>query len=286
MNIKLQVALFQLFRKQRTIMRLALKLLFIPLLLSATVDNDFYKTSKKSWFFGYKETNETNKTKPKKINPYNIKKMLKLPDDEFMSSIPLNNLDLYTAEGFRQVFNRAKGIAVMKPTQRNVYVLKKMQKFMTDQAEKFTKVWYVQTLQNPNELGYPEINPSSFARTTAYYKKEAKIKEFFKKHKDDIGFVVFYDPKDEMSNTRQKWVYEGFKKEFPDYDVVWVDVTKRPDLVKKFNIKVLPDNFYVYKNKKKEAIWIRVKAGLVSETELKDNTIFTFENIILKKDKE
>ena len=267
-------------------MRTSLKLLFIPLLLSATIDNDFYKTSKKSWFFGYKETNETNKTKkPKTINPFNIKEMLKLPDDEFIKAIPLNNLDLYTADGFRKVFSRVKDIAVMKPTQRNVYALKKMQKFMTDQAEKFAKVWYIQTLQNPTELDYPDINPASFAKTANYYKKEAKIKEFFNKHKDDIGFVVFYNPKDKMSNTRQKWVYEGFKKEFPNYDVVWIDVTKRPDLVKKFNIKELPDNFYVYKNKKGEAIWVRIKAGLVSETTLKDNVIFTFENIVKKEDK-
>jgi conjugal transfer pilus assembly protein TraF len=261
-------------------------LLLLPFLLFADVNNAFFKKGNTGWFFGDNEKNETNKTKKMaKINPYNLKQMMKLPDDKFMASIPLNNLDLYSAEDFQKVFKRAKGIAVMHPTQKNVYIVKKMQKFMTDQATKFAKVWYVETLQRPNELEYPGINAATFAKTANYYKKKKEYNDFFKKHTNDIGFVVFYNPKDKMFNTRQKWIYKSIKKEYPGYDVVWVDVSKRPDLVKKFNIKVLPDNFYVYKNKKGEAVWVRIKAGLVSESELKDNVIFTFDNIIAKKDK-
>jgi len=261
-------------------------LLFIPFLLLAEINNNFFTSGNTGWFFGdINETNETNKTRVTRINPYNLKELMKLPDDKFMRSIPLNNLDLYSADDFSKVFKRAKGIAVMKPTRDNVYVIKKMQKFMTDQATKFAQVWYLETIEKPNELEYPEIKSVTFARTTAYYKKKKETKEFFEKHKNDIGFVIFYKPEDKMSNIRQKWIYNNFLKEYPDYDVVWIDITKRPDLVKKFNIKELPDNFYVYRNKKGEAVWVRIKAGLMSESELKDNTIFTFKNIISKKDK-
>jgi len=257
----------------------------LPILLFAEVNNQFFNTAHRGWFFGEtNETNETNKTKPQKINPFDVKKMMKLPDKEFMASIPLDNLDLYSAQDFKKVFQRARGIAVMKPTRQNVYIVKRMQKFMTDQADKFARVWYLETIQNP-ELEYPGIQSSTFARTTQFYEKQKTQKAFFKKHSEDIGFVVFYNPADKMSNVRQRWIYNSFKKEYPNYDIVWIDVTKRPDLVKKFNIKTLPDNFYVYKNKKGEGIWVRIKAGLVSETELKDNVIFTFKNIISKKDK-
>jgi conjugal transfer pilus assembly protein TraF len=252
----------------------------------AAINNSFFETGNHSWFFGYNDVNETNKTNKitKKINPYDLKQTMKLPDDEFMNSIPLNNLDLFKADDFKKTFKRVRGIAVMQPTQKNVYIMKKMQKFMTDQAEKFARVWYVQTIQHPNELGYPDINPASFAQTATYYKKKKETDEFFKKHKNDIGYIVFYNPADKMSNIRQKWIYNTIKKDY-GYDVVWIDVTKRPDLVKKFNIKEVPDNFYVYKNKKGEGIWVRVKAGLASEGDIKENTMFTFKNIIAKKDK-
>ncbi len=259
----------------------------LPLLLFARINNDFYNTGNTGWFFDdNNETNETNQTKVVKINPYDLKELMKLSDDRFMNSIPLDNLDLYSAEDFNKVFKRAKGIAVMKPTRYNVYVVKKMQKFMTDQATKFAKVWYVETLQNPNELGYPEIKASTFARTTKQIQKSRKIREFFKKHIKDLGFVIFYNPSDKMTNVRQKWIINLFKKNYGDYDFVWIDITKRPDLVKKFNIKTLPDMFFVYKNSKGEGIWARVKTGLATLNEIVNNTIFVYDNIIVPKDKQ
>ncbi len=262
-------------------------LLLLPLLLFAKVNNSFYNTPKTGWFFNENnETNETNQTKTLKINPYNEKEIMKLPDDVFMKTIPLNNLELYSAKTFNKVFKRAKGIAVMKPTRENVYVVKKMQKFMTDQATKFTQVWYVETLQNPNELGYPEIKASTYARDTKMIQEKEKEKTFFKKHLKDLGFVVFFNPKDKMTNTREKWIIDTFKKEFGEFDFVWIDITKRPDLVRKFNIKELPDIFFVYKNPKGEGIWARVKTGLTTLDELVKNTIFVYKNIIAPKDKE
>ena len=260
--------------------------LLLPLFLVEKIKNDFYNTGNTGWFFNENnETNETNKTKTLKINPFNLKEIMKLPDDKFMHSIPLNNLDLYSADAFNKVFKRAKGIAVMKPTRYNVYVVKKMQKFMTDQATKFAKVWYVETLQNPNELGYPDIKASTYARNTQMIQKNRREKEFFKKHLKDLGFVVFYNPADKMINIRERWIIDTFKKQYGNFDFVWIDVTKRPDLVRKFNIKALPDMFFVYKNPKGEGIWARVKTGLTTLDDIVENTIFVYNNIIAPKDK-
>jgi conjugal transfer pilus assembly protein TraF len=87
-----------------------------------------------------------------------------------------------------------------------------------------------------------------------------------------------------MVNTRLKWVYEDIKNTY-GLTVKYIDIRERPDLVKKFRIKHLPDNFFVYKNKKGELIWVRVKAGLIAKDELFNNTIFLFNNIIENKDK-
>jgi len=265
-----------------------LLLFLFPLFLLAKTNNSFFQSGNIGWFFNeYSENNETNKTKISKLqrNPYDYNKLMKLPDNEFIKQVPINELNNFRADEFKKVFQRIRNIAVMNPTQRNVYLVKKYQKFMTEQAEKFAKVWYLQSIEKPNELGYPQIASTSFGRTPAYYKQKKEYDEFFKKHSKDIGFVVFYDPKDKMVNAREKWVYKYLKEEYPDYTVMWINIIQRPDLVKKFGIKALPDNFYIYKNKKGEAIWVRIKAGLVTEAELKDNVIFTFKNIILKKDK-
>jgi len=262
-----------------------ISLFFLPFLLFAYVDNRFFNDEKRGWFFYETNTSENNDTNKTKKPIFSEKKLMKLPDDKFMKSIPLNNLDILSAETFRKSLKRAREIAVMKPTKNNVLVVKRMEKFMTDQSEKYAKVWYVIAKENP-ELEYPEIKTTPFAQTPKFYEKQRKRKEFFTKHKNDIGYVVFMlkNKANHMLNTRLKWIYEDIKDTY-GLAVKYIDIRERPDLVKKFKIKHLPDNFFVYKNKKRELIWVRVKAGLITKEELLNDTMFLFNNIIRKKDK-
>jgi len=262
-------------------------LIFLPFLLYAYIENSYFNDEKRGWFFY--ETNSTieqNNTKKKKQKIiFDEKKLMKMSDEKFMKSIPLNNLDMLSAESFKKIMTRARQIAVMKPTKSNVLVVKKMEKFTTDQAEKYAKVWYVLTLENPN-LEYPQIKTTPFAQTPKYYAKQREIKNFFDKHKKDLAFVVFMakTPQNHMINTRLKWIYKDIEKEY-GIKTEYIDIKERPNLVKKFNIKELPDNFFVYKNKKGELIWERIKAGLVTKESLVNNTMFLFKNAIQEKDK-
>jgi len=264
-------------------------LMLLSTLSFAYVDNNFFTNEKEGWFFYKTDSNETNKSKEQnKTLPINTKKLakklLKMDDNKFMKNIPLENLDMFSASDFREINKKAREIAVMKPTKYNVFVVKKLQKFMSDQSEKFAKVWYIETLQNPS-LEYPQIKTNPFSLTPAYYKKQKEIKDFFDKYRDRLAFVVFIDGKnDKMQSIRSTWTYKEMVEKY-HMTVRFIDVRQRPDLVAKFKIKELPDNFFVYKNSKGEAIWMRIKAGLITKTELINNTMFLVKNAILDKDK-
>ena len=266
------------------------KILFlIPLFLFAKIDNTWFNQGKEGWFFYQEnnETNETNKTKQLPIYAKNmrdyVKRLMKLPDNEFMKYIPLNSLDQLTAEEFRKINKRAKEIAVMKPTRENVIIVKRLNKFMTDQADKYARVWYAVTLQNP-QLQYPSIKTTPYQLTPDWYKKQKEIKDFYAKYKNKLGYVVFYDPRNKIIEKRLHFVYDDIAKQYGIY-VKYIDVTKRPDLVAKFRIKSLPDNFFVYSKDDKNGIWVRFMTGLPTNTEVIKNTMFMFNNVVSPKDK-
>ena len=64
-----------------------------------------------------------------------------------------------------------------------------------------------------------------------------------------------------------------------------MNVDERKDLVEKFKLTTSPENFFVYRNKDGEAVWHRVKAGLVNKDVIIKNTMFLFDNAIMEKDK-
>lgn len=252
-----------------------LSILILSVNLQASV---FFGDSKRGWFYyeQYADNNitEDNKTKiQKRINE----------DDVFISSIPLNNLDLLTAEEFTQTFEKVRKIAIMNPTKTNVMTMQIMNKWQTDQAEKFAKVWALNLLENPN-LEYPEIREDKFGRSEMYKQKQEKIADFFKNHKNDFSYVVFVSNLNREINEKQKAVYNDIQREY-DANVEYVDVDIKKDLITKFKLSTTPENFFIYKNSKGEAVWQRVKAGLTNKDDILNNTMFLFDNAILEKDR-
>lgn len=241
---------------------------------SSYAANDFFETGKEGWFY-YKE--EQKKKKEEK------KDEKKKSDQEFMKSIPLNNLDTMQAKEFSEAFTRAKEIAVMNPSKENVQIVQMMNKWQTDQSEKYAKVWTINMLENPN-LEYPDIAKDKYGRSAQFHQKEKETDEFFTKHKDDLGFVVFYNMKDEMAYKRQEIVFNSLKEKYGT-TVEYVNIDEQPDMVQKFKLATTPESFFIYKNSKGEAIWMRVKSGLATQEEIVKNTMFLFDNAIMEKDK-
>jgi len=240
--------------------------------------NTFFADSKRGWHYyeKYSENNisESNRTKIQK----------RMDEDEaFMKAIPLSDLDLLSAEEFTQTFEKARKIAVMKPTKDNVRVVQVMNKWQTDQSDKFAKVWALNLLENPN-LEYPEIRDDKIGRSDMLEAKENKIKDFFEKHKENLSYVVFINNLNKSTNERQKGIYDMINLKY-DVNIEYVNVDEQRELIDKFKLTTTPDNFFIYRNSKGEAIWHRVKAGLANRDDIINNTLFLFENAILEKDK-
>jgi len=236
--------------------------------------NKFFETGKEGWFY-YKEDHKKKKEEEKEKQ--------KKSDQEFMKSIPLDNLDSMQAKEFNEAFTRAKEIAVMNPTKENVQIVQKMNKWQTEQSEKYAKVWIINMLENPN-LEYPDIAKDKYGRSTQFHQKQKEIDEFFSKHKNDLGYVVFYNMQNEMAYKKQEIVF-NFLKEKYGTTIEYVNTDEQPEMIKKFKLATTPESFFIYKNSKGEAIWMRVKSGLATQEEIIKNTMFLFENAIMEKDK-
>lgn len=241
----------------------------------------YYSDSKRGWFY-YELYPENNTTLISEENKTKINERMN-QDDIFISSIPLNNLELLTAEEFTNTLEKVKKIAVMNPTKRNVATFQIMNKWQVEQSEKFAKVWALNLLENPN-LEFPEILTDKFGRDHLRDEKEADIKNFFDKNRENFSYVVFLSDVNKEANEKQSKIFDYINKDY-NVNVEYVNVDERKDLVEKFKLTTSPENFFVYRNKDGEAVWHRVKAGLVNKDVIIKNTMFLFDNAIMEKDK-
>ncbi|XAU29682.1 conjugal transfer protein TraF [Campylobacter jejuni] len=193
----------------------------------------FFGDSKRGWFYyelADNNTQEKNETKiQKRMNA----------DDLFIASIPLNNLDLLTAEEFTETFEKVRKIAIMNPTKTNVMTMQIMNKWQVDQSEKFAKVWALNLLENPN-LEYPEIRDDKFGRSEMFRQKQEKINNFYKAHQDDFSYVVFVSDLNKEINEKQKGIYRSLQSDY-GVNVEYVNVDERKDLISKFKLATTPE---------------------------------------------
>lgn len=239
--------------------------------------NEFFGTSKRGWHY-FEKDKENNQT-----NLVERKKQIDTQDEQFMSSIPINNLDLLTAKQFTETFEKARQIAVMKPTKKNVAIVQKMNKWQTEQSVLFGKIWAINNLENPN-LEFPEIATNKIGIMARHEEQKAKQDKFFNNKKENLGFVVFVSGLNKEASRKQQDVYKALQMRY-DIAVEYIDMDINQELVKTLNLTTTPENFLLYKNSKGETIWQRIKAGFITENEIINNTIFLFENAILEKDK-
>ncbi|KIM05900.1 MAG: hypothetical protein KN64_01250 [Sulfurovum sp. AS07-7] len=251
-------------------------LILITLLASSQVyaANEFFETGKEGWFY-YKEAQKKKKEEEKEKQ--------KKSDQEFMKSISINSFSSMQAKEFSETFARAKEIAIMNPTKENVQVVQMMNKWQMDQSEKFARVWAINMLENPN-LEYPDIAKDKYGRSAQFHQKEKEMDDFFSKHKNDLGYVVFYSMQNKMAYKRQEIVFNALNEKY-GITIEYVNTDEQPEMIKKFKLVTTPESFFIYKNSKGEAIWMRVKSGLATQEEITKNTMFLFENAIMEKDK-
>ena len=113
---------------------------------------------------------------------------------------------------------------------------------------------------------------------------KAETQKFFEEKKDKLSFVVFYSARDQKGSYNQKAIYDLVEKDY-GIKTYYVDLDSNPDLIEKFKLTALPENFFLYKNSKGEGVWHRIKAGFANMDVILDTTQFLFDNAILEEDK-
>lgn len=83
----------------------------------------------------------------------------------------LNSLDDLSVKEYTEIFERVKSIATMRPTKENVKIMQIMNKWQTEQSERFAKVWAINLLEDPN-LEYPNIVDTKFAKISKIAQKD------------------------------------------------------------------------------------------------------------------
>ena len=158
-----------------------------------------------------------------------------------------------------------------------------MNKWKTEQTESIAKVWTINILEEPN-LEFPNISNDKFGRTNKGMMAKAETQKFFEEKKDKLSFVVFYSARDQKGSYNQKAIYDLVEKDY-GIKTYYVDLDSNPDLIEKFKLTALPENFFLYKNSKGEGVWHRIKAGFANMDVILDTTQFLFDNAILEEDK-
>lgn len=286
------------------------KYLVLSLCLSAFLYANTNDNTKAGWYF-YKDPKENQETKQeqeikkeveknkkeveKEIEKFDIPidKLLKETKEQrekrkkeeelFMRSIPLNSLDSMSAGEYRETFLKARDIAVMNPSKENVYVVQFMNSWHTQRSKFFSEVWGINLLEDPNNLSSTDPNGSLTAQTK-HAETDRKTKEFFEKNKDKIAYVIFHNPSQIELNNEQEKVFKLFQE---TYGIAYefIDLSHNYELAQRLKVAATPDSFMVYKSSKGEAIWKRVGFGLVPQATLEQNTILTYNTLILEKDK-
>lgn len=238
--------------------------------------SNFFNDSRRGWHYYEAE--------PKQEEQKEAKKKERINDDViFMRSIPLDSLDKLSIKEYTETFERVKSIATMNPTKENVKIMQMMNKWQTEQSERFAKVWAINLLEDPN-LEYPNIVDTKFAKISKIAQKDKETEEFFKSKKDRLAFIVFYGNLNQEAIDRQKEIYKHIERLY-GIQAEFVDIDRKPHLKERFKLATSPENFFLYKNKNNEAIWHRIKAGLATQDEILNTTKFLFKNAIIEKDK-
>ncbi|MCI2236367.1 conjugal transfer protein TraF [Helicobacter sp. CaF467b] len=235
--------------------------------------NSFFNDSRRGWHYYEPEVKEKEIQKKERISD----------DVAFMRSVPLNSLDDLSVKEYTEIFERVKSIATMRPTKENVKIMQIMNKWQTEQSERFAKVWAINLLEDPN-LEYPNIVDTKFAKISKIAQKDKETEDFFKSKKDRLAFVIFYGNLNQDAINRQKEVYEHIQRLY-GIQAKFIDIDNKPLIKERFKLTTSPENFFLYKNKNGEAIWHRIKARLATQSEILSNTRFLFDNVIIEKDK-
>ena len=225
----------------------------------------YYDDAKRGWFwFEDPKKEEKKKKKPEKklvVNP----KVLK---PEY-----LNNL---TAEEFRKLYERVKGIAVMNPTEQNIGAVVYLTDFMRQKSLNFAYAYQNYILQHPEYDMNRVSGTTSWSWRKASLEREERMKRYIKLNADDIGLFFFASAGCPFCEEQSKIL----KFLSADYGIAVKTVTNNvcvpsypncsinPVMFERFKVETTPTIVLVYRDKNNQPRFAKIASGLVTEERL------------------
>lgn len=273
--------------------------------------NTFFENNKEGYFY-YKDSQKATQNQEKKQKKENQSKVVSTTDynstmtkmnipfendeqreyrkkreKEYMENIPWSDLDNLSADEYRRMLDTTREISVATPSKQYVKTYAALQKFWIDKSEKFSKVWQVATLENPDELLYSDNETSAAGRKIRNKKLNDEKLDFFKKINSRAGYIVIIDGEEDSENYRGIETVFNYIKNKTGMDYKIIDYYAVPAMARKLkiDIKGLPDVFMLYMGNENKEVYKRVARGYASAEQIIDNTKFVFENGVLEKDK-
>ena len=239
----------------------------------ASTTNDFFNTEKEGYFYykdNIKKEKKEKKIKKKKKTPSVIKttkemttkEMMEVPfetkeerekrlkkEAEYMNSIPWADLDKLSVDEYKRMLDTTRNIAVGTPKKEYVKTYMALQKFWVDKSERFSKVWRIVNIENPNSIMFEgNYDTAGVGLRDARKKARRDTVDFFDKKKDRLGIIVVIDDKrDEKVYKKIEWLYKKTKRLYKVNYEIW-DSYEASEILRKLKIKTsqLPAHILLY----------------------------------------
>lgn len=183
------------------------------------------------------------------------------------------DLSSLTADEFQALLENVKKVAVMHPTKRNVESYIKLQNYSMNQSVVFEKKYKSIILADPSlNIAVNNAN-GTYGRTIIDPEEEAHRKQFYDKHNEELGFIVFLNDETSTRTKKTKALFDRIQRKYGlVYKIAYTQTSQGLAAAK--NVKTVPDVFLVYKTANSGAIWNRVATGIVTEDDILENTDF------------
>ncbi len=225
----------------------------------------YYDDAKRGWFwFEDPVKKKKERKKPKKklvINP------------EILRPEYLSNL---TAEEFKKLYKRVKGIAVMNPTEQNIGAVVYLTDFMRRKSLNFAYAYQDYILQHPEYDMNRVSGTTSWSWRKASLEKEERMKRYIKLNADNIGLYFFASSGCSFCEEQSK-ILQFLSI---DYGIAIKTVTKdacipdypncsvNPVMFDRFRVEITPTIVLVYRDENNQPKFAKIASGLVTEERL------------------
>lgn len=228
-------------------------------------EKSYWDKSKEGWFWYEKALKEKKPEEEEEVKLYS-----RPLNEETLGNMRLDELKALAEE--------LKKMAIEDPNEESVRRYLVVQKYITDRAERFAKMWQIVLLKHP-ELN-PEVKspPSEAGRAVLAEVERRKLEATLKELKGRAA-LVFFKKEGCPFCEKEEPIMEEFKKRY-GWFVKEVDVGKEPELASSFRVSSVPDLWLIYRNPDDSPFYFRVKAGFATLSEVEEGIGFVYENAV------